>query len=165
MYNYSIVAAKPEHLEGICKEVVRQTEEGIADLCLFMMTLVPEGDPTIDKAGILGENYALFRDRLKEENVEIGILVQATMGHGYKLNKDFAFQHYIGMETGERLYIACPYDEGFRDYLRNSFKTVTALSPKTIMVDDDFRLMYYRPGKGCACPAICRRSAVAQVVR
>lgn len=151
MYNYSIVKADEEHVEEICLDIIRQRKEGITDLALFSMTLVPEGDPVIDKAAIEGEKYALFRDRLKQDGVEAGILVQATIGHGYKLNADFPFQHVINLKDGERRFVACPYDEGFRDYLRKTFKTVASLSPKTIMVDDDFRLMG-RPGKGCACP-------------
>ncbi len=151
MYNYSIVKSDPDHIEEVCRDIVRQTREGITDLALVSMTLVPEGDPAIDKAAIEGKSYALCRDRLKEEGVDLGILVQATIGHGYKLNSDFGFQHVIDMKAGDRRFVACPYDEGFRDYLRKTFKTLAELSPKTIMVDDDFRLMQ-RPGKGCACP-------------
>lgn len=151
MYNYSIVKANEKHVEEICLDIIRQTNEGITDLALFSMTLVPEGDPVIDKAAIEGEKYALFRDRLKKEGVEVGILVQATIGHDYKLNADFPFQHLINLKDGDRRFVACPYDEDFRDYLRKTFKTVASLSPKTIMVDDDFRLMG-RPGRGCACP-------------
>ncbi len=151
MYNYSIVKADEEHVEDICLDIIRQTKEGITDLALFSLTLVPEGDPVIDKAAIEGEKYLLFRDRLKQDGVDVGILVQATIGHGYKLNADFPYQHVIDLKGGDRRFVACPYDEGFRDYLRKTFKTVASLAPKTIMVDDDFRLMG-RPGRGCACP-------------
>lgn len=151
MYNYSIVKTNPTHLEEVSQDIIRQTREGITDLALFSLTLVPEGDPVINKAALEGEKYILHRDRLKKDGVECGILVQATIGHGYKLNVDFPYQHLIDLTTGERRYVACPYDEDFRDYLRNTFKTLAELSPKTMMVDDDFRLMG-RPGMGCACP-------------
>ena len=151
MYNYSIVKANEDHVEEICQDIIRQTKEGITDLALFSLTLMAEGDPVIDKAAIEGAKYIKFRDRLKQEGVEVGILVQATIGHGYPLNADFPYQHVIDLKGGERRFVTCPYDEGFRDYLRKTFKTVASLSPKTIMVDDDFRLMG-RPGRGCACP-------------
>lgn len=151
MFNYSIVNIDPSHVEEVCQDVIRQTKEGVADLALFKMTLVPEGDPVINKAAIEGEKYIIHRDRLKKEGVECGILVQATIGHGYKLNADFPFQHLMDLTTGEKRFVVCPFDENFKDYLRSTFKTLAELSPKTIMVDDDFRLMA-RQGRGCACP-------------
>ncbi len=151
MFTYSIMPLFTDHLEEVCEDVIRQQNEGIADLALFMMTLVPEGNPPIKKAEMMAEEYKLFRDRLKLDNVECGILVQATIGHGYKLNNPFAFQHYVGLTTGEEANVCCPYDENFRNHMRSVFSTLAMTEPKVIMVDDDFRLMA-RPQKGCCCP-------------
>lgn len=151
MFNYSIMKTHPEHLEEIAQDIVRQTREGITDLALISMTLVPEGNPVIDKAVIETEKYAKLKAILDKEGVGLGILVQATIGHGYPLNADFPFQHYIRLNNGGRDFVACPFDEDFHDYLRNTFKTVASAKPKTIMVDDDFRLMH-RGAQGCVCP-------------
>ena len=50
------------------------------------MTLVPEGDPPIDKAAELTERFRLFQKRLAQDGISAGILLQATIGHGYILN-------------------------------------------------------------------------------
>ena len=151
MYNYSIMPLDTEHIEEICQDIRYQYENRIADCALFMMTLVPEGNPVIDKASILCEKYDLFRNRLEEMSLECGILVQATIGHGYVLDKLFPFQQYIGMADGKAEYICCPYDEGFRQHFYHQMAIIAAHKPKLIMVDDDFRLMGERAGQGCAC--------------
>lgn len=48
MYSYSVMPLDAAHLEEICADVKRQYESGTADLVLFMMNLVPEGNPVID---------------------------------------------------------------------------------------------------------------------
>jgi len=50
----------------------------------------------------------------------------------------------------------CPYDEGFRKYIFNAFRTVASASPDHIMLDDDFRLIG-RYGGGCTCPLHMKR--------
>ncbi len=52
---------------------------------LFMMVLVPEGDPVWDKAGKMAKLYARYHDRLLEDGVEAGILIQASLGQGEPL--------------------------------------------------------------------------------
>ena len=151
MQNYSIITLDTDHFEEICEDIKYQYDAKIASCVLFKMTLTPEGNPTIDKAKMLCEKYDLFRDRLAEMGYECGILAQATIGHGYKLNKDFGFQKYTALTNGAEKFVACPYDEGFREYISNAFKTLASHKPKVIMVDDDFRLIE-RDGRGCACP-------------
>lgn len=151
MQNYSIMPLDLDHIEEICQDIKYQYENGISSCALFSMTLTPEGNPAIDKAAILCEKYDKFRDRLAEMGFECGILVQATIGHGYKLNEEFAFQKYVNLRDGNSGFTCCPYDEGFKEYIKNAMKTVASHRPKVIMVDDDFRLMG-RNGGGCACP-------------
>ena len=43
------------------------------------MTLVPEGNPAVDKASILGEHFTAFREALADSGMPVGILLQATM--------------------------------------------------------------------------------------
>ena len=139
------------HIEEIAEDIKYQYENGIATCALMMMTLVPEGDPPFDKAGILLEEYDKIRDRLKEDGKEIGILVQASIGHGWALDHMFPFQRYTNLTDGKEVNVVCPYDEGFRKHFRSVMAKITSHKPMEIMVDDDFRLMF-REGKGCACP-------------
>ena len=153
MHLYSIMPIDmvDEHLEEIAEDIKYQYENGIATTALMMMTLVPEGNPPIDKAGIYLKAYDKIRDRLKKEGKEIGILVQASIGHGWVLDHMFPFQRYTNLTDGKEINVVCPYDEGFREHFRGVMAKITAHKPKEIMVDDDFRLMF-REGKGCACP-------------
>ena len=156
MKNYTIMPLDVEHLEEVCQDIKAQYDQGIANCALFSMTLVPEGNPPIDKAGIMCEKYNRFRDRLQELGVDCGMLVQASIGHGYKLNQDSGFQKYISLTTGEARNVCCPYDEEFREHFKSVMKKLAFHQPKVIMVDDDFRLMA-RPTLGCACPLHMKR--------
>lgn len=148
---YSIMALDTKHVDEICADIREQYESGVATCALFMIKLVPEGDPAYDKAAIEGEKFKLFRDRLATMGIRAGILVQCTIGHGYPLDHPFGFQSYINLKDGEPDNVVCPYDEAAREHFKAQFATLAALSPEVIMVDDDFRLMY-RQGMGCVCP-------------
>ncbi len=152
MYNYSIMHLDTEHLEEICQDIRYQYENGITDCALFAMTLMPEGTPVVPKAEQLGARYALFRDRLLQDNVPSGILVQASIGHGYSLNERAPYQRYVNLTDGEEVDVACPYGEGFQEYISHVMEVLAGYRPQVIMVDDDFRLVNCRGGKGCACP-------------
>lgn len=156
LHLYSIVPLDTEHLEEICEDIRYQYENGVSTCPLFCMTLSPEGDPVTDKAAILAEKYRLFRARLQEMGVPSGILVQATIGHGYQPGKPAPFQRYTNFNDGRQTYTVCPLDEDFRAYIRRAMTTIAREKPDCIMVDDDFRLMN-RPGKGCACPLHMKR--------
>ncbi len=156
MYNYSIMPLDTAHLEEICLDIERQYDEGIATLALFMMPLVPEGDPATDKAGLFCQAYDLFRDRLARDGYECGILAQCTIGHGYPLKYPSSFQSFTDLAGGERANVVCPLDEGFRAHFFDQFATLAAHRPKVIIVDDDFRLID-RKGCGCGCPLHIKR--------
>ena len=149
---YTIMPLDTEHVDEICEDIRWQYENGVADCALFMIKLVPEGEPVIDKATIECEKYARFSTKLAAMGLSCGVLVQCTIGHGYALNQLSPFQRLVQLTDGELTYVACPSDEGFQAYIQNQLATIAAQKPQVIMIDDDFRLMY-RPGKGCACPA------------
>ncbi len=152
MYLYSIMGLNTEHVDEICEDIKKQYDDKIAGCVLFNMTLVPEGNPPINKAELMCEKYDLFRDKLEAEGYKCGILVQATIGHGYKLNNKFLFQPYVNLNDGTEESVCCPYDEDFRKHFYNVFSILASHRPSVIMVDDDLRLMCCRDGRGCACP-------------
>ena len=151
MHRYSIMAMNTAHLEEICQDIRQQYENGVADLALFMVKLVPEGNPVAPKAEYAAADYVQFRDRLAEMGLKCGILVQCTIGHDYKLSERAPFQHYEKLVDGTTTYTVCPYDTDFQTYIRHSFAVLAKVKPEMIMVDDDFRLIQ-RQGQGCACP-------------
>lgn len=150
-HTYTIMPLEVEYLDEICEDIARQYREGIADMPLLKMTLVPEGKVPIDKAAAFCETYDRFRDKLSSMGIPSGVLVQATIGHGWVLGEMFPYERYVGLTDGEEQRVVCPYDEGFRDYIYRAMRTIASHKPAHIMVDDDFRLMA-RQGGGCACP-------------
>lgn len=156
MYNgklrlYSIMPLDTEHMDEVCEDIRLQYETGVSNCPLFCMTLVPEGDPPADKVGKYCAKYALFKERLDKMGIPSGVLVQASIGHGWVLGEMFPFQQYTKLTDGETVSVVCPFDKDFHDHLRHMFSTIAAHKPSTVMVDDDFRLME-RPFMGCACP-------------
>ncbi len=151
LYSYSIMPLDTEHLEEICQDIKCQYESGVASCALFSMTLVPEGNPPSDKVGVLCKRYAMFKTRLAEMGLKCGILVQATVGHGWILGEMFPYQTHVNFNDGVATRVCCPCDKGFKDYIYNVMRTVASYEPEVIMVDDDFRTIWYK-GEGCACP-------------
>lgn len=150
MFNYSIMPLDVEHVDEICEDIKQQYEKGVSSCALFCLKLVPEGDPLIDKAKIQCEQYDLFRDKLASMGLKCGILVQCTIGHGYALNTPSKLTRVKNLTNGTEINVHCPYDQRFREYMRDSFKTIAEHKPECIMVDDDYRLSA-RSGSGCAC--------------
>ena len=152
MLNYSIMPLDGDHIEEYLPDIERQVREGVATMPLFKVTLTPEGDPAIDKAELCMQVYEKYKSALDARSVPSGILLQATIGHGWKLNQPSAFQKIVGLRDGLSPEVCCPLDRGFLRYIRASAARIAETRPHHIMLDDDFRLMGERPGFGCACP-------------
>lgn len=159
LYNFSIMPISESEFEKRAEDIVTQVKRGAFSMPLFCMTLVPEGNPVWDKAGKMAKVYGRYRDRLAKDGVEAGILVQASLGHGYEICHA-PFQTYVGLSSDdndgcpegvntENSY--CPLDKDFLGHFADVFRTLAKERPKAIMMDDDFRLIL-RNGRGCACP-------------
>lgn len=150
LYNYSVTPLKEDHFEERCKDIVELVKTNVISMPLFCMTLVPEGNPVIDKVGKMVKIYARYRDELEKSGVSCGILVQASLGHGYDIIPN-PFQKYVNLTDGKEEFVCCPEDEKFVEHFCSVMKTLAEQRPAAIMLDDDFRLMM-RPGMGCTCP-------------
>ena len=126
MFNLSIMPLFPDKKAQICDDIEYQVRAGIATIPLFSVTLTPEGDPAIDKAQMCCEIYEEYKGELDKRGIASGILMQATIGHGWKLNQPSSFQKFIGLSNGEMPEICCPYDEGFRAYIRAAAARIIA---------------------------------------
>ncbi|MBQ9776287.1 MAG: hypothetical protein IJW17_09680 [Lentisphaeria bacterium] len=140
-------------LEGYEKELAEDAkmmiDNGICAKIACSMTLVPEGTPAVDKAAILAERYRKFKAAYKGDPSDIGILLQATIGHGWTPASQAPFQKIILIE-GKEQYRMCPLDNDFRKYIDEQVSTLAKLKPDFFMVDDDFR--FYTGHTGCFCP-------------
>ena len=151
LFSYSIMSLDTSHLEEICADIKEQYESGVTSCPLFQMTLVPEGNPPSDKARILCEKYKLFKNRLDEMQIPSGVLVQASVGHGWVLGEMFPYQQHVNFNDGVATRCVCPCDDGFKEYIYKALRTIALCNPAHIMIDDDFRTIWYK-GEGCACP-------------
>ena len=156
LHLYSIIPLDIAHLEEICDDIFEQYESGVTTCALFSMTLVPTGNPVVDKVNVFCEKYRMFKSKLDTKNIPTGVLVQASIGHGYLLGEKFPYQSYVNFTDGKEIDVVCPYDQGFKDYIYNVMKTIAMTNPSCIMVDDDYRLIQ-RPGLACACPLHMKR--------
>ncbi len=151
LYSYSIMPLDINHIEEICQDIKEQYESGVASCALFQMTLVPEGNPPSNKVGILCKKFEKFKNRLSEMGLKCGILVQASVGHGWILGEMFPYQTHVNFRDGVATRVVCPCDNGFKEYIYNVMATIASYHPECVMIDDDFRLIWYK-GEGCACP-------------
>lgn len=140
-------------LPGSERELAADAEtllnDGICTDIAAMMTLVPEGDPPEDKARVLGDRFTAFRRVFKGDPSHLGILAQATIGHGWMPDEPSKYQNIVRPD-GTPAYQMCPLDLAFQDYLRSAFRHLGMLRPAFFMIDDDFRMLTGR--NGCFCP-------------
>ena len=122
---------------------------GVCTHVAAMMTLVPESDPPVDKARILGDRFVTFRNAFKGDTARLGILAQATIGHGWVPDEPAPYQKIIRPD-GTEAYQMCPLDKDFQAHIRQTFLHLGALKSAFFMIDDDFRLVGFR--NGCYCP-------------
>ena len=91
---FNIVPASEGMEKELAEDIVRIQKDRIADTSLMIFTLVPEGNPPIDKIAILGKRFEKVREHINGR-ANWGILLQSTIGHGYVLkNKNNLIKRY-----------------------------------------------------------------------
>ena len=148
---YSVTPLLEDHFEERVKDIIDQYKRGVTTCPLFMMVLVPEGNPVWNKVDRLCELYAKYRDAIAKEGVPSAVLVQATFGHGNSQTAPAPFQKMVGFSDGKEQHVYCPLDDDTLDHLSYAMKRIAMEHPCAIMLDDDVRLLM-RPFDGCACP-------------
>ena len=139
----------PGHETELAADAENLVETGVCTDIACIMTLVPEGNPPENKAKILGDHFLAFRAAYKGDASRLGILAQATIGHGYVPDEPSSYQKIVRPD-GSPAYQMCPLDPAFQDYIRDTVRHLASLHPAFIMVDDDYRLLTGR--NGCFCP-------------
>lgn len=144
-----VVPLDVEHRFEMAEDLRQLRDAGVLSEVAFSLTLVPEGNPVIDKAAILGKRFATMREALGTDfGLPVGILLQATIGHGYVPESPAPFTKLVDDRGNER-YMMCPLDPDFQAYLRSTVEALAQLRPDFMMVDDDFRMNTGR--NGCFC--------------
>lgn len=151
LYTYSIMPLLEDSFDEIVIDIKEQVERGVSIMPLFKFVPIAEGTPLWDKIGPMCELYAKYRDALAKYNIKTGVLLQASLGHGWVLEKS-PFQRYINLTDGKEANSYCPENKDFLEHLCYIMEKIAKENPSVIMLDDDFRLTR-RGGGGCACPA------------
>jgi len=107
----SIEPLETKHANELVADIKNMAQEGVMNEVAFFMTLVPEGNPPIDKVTAFAESYQFIRRLLGDVPFKVGILAQATIGHNYSLTQPFAFQPQISLNGTVNEGAVCPYDE------------------------------------------------------
>ena len=158
----NIAPLLPDHAEEIAADQRWLVANTPIDSAAFICTLVPEGDPAFDKASVLAARFRRLKALLAGSGVRCGILLQATMGHGWVPDSRTPYQK-VTSEDGRERYTFCPLVTDFLAYIRGQIATLAAERPDFFMLDDDTRLITGR--NGCYCPlhiaAMARRTGRA----
>lgn len=144
-----VVPLLPGRERDLAVDAEALVNSGVCTDIAAIMTLVPEGDPPEDKARILGARFTAFREAYTGDASRLGILAQATIGHGWTPDEPSKYQTIIRPD-GTPAYQMCPLDRAFQQYIRDAFRHLAMLRPAFVMIDDDFRLLTGR--NGCFCP-------------
>ncbi len=150
MFTYSIMPLMEKDFELTVNDIKEQYEKGISTVPLFRMTLVPEGNPVWDKVTPLCKLYGRYKRELDKYGVKTGVLVQASLGHGYTITPN-PFQKMVSLNDGEEAFVCCPEDDAFIEHFCGVMKRIAMEHPAAIMLDDDFRILLHHT-MGCACP-------------
>ena len=140
-------------IEEQAKTLVEMSKDGDADIHMISFFLVPEGNPPFDKISVYAEKYNKLREAVGNAECKTGIVLQATLGHGFDLEVPHPYQQLVSTRNSIKRVasnIVCPLDGGFKKYLYDAVAKAAKLNPAVIMVDDDFRLLGGR--SACICP-------------
>ena len=147
---YNVIPIFPGHEDFAISEILRQHRDVGIDRYLVSLSFHPQRTPASDLIPVLCERFRKVRDGVAGSGVELAVLVQSTLGHGWNgkvpLTRE-TWQHVIYFNGSENPRF-CMLDPGFRDYVRDCIAAIAAEHPSLLLIDDD---MGIRTGE-CFCP-------------
>ena len=154
MHDYCIVDVEPGDEAASIARIRDLVAEVGAKFIAFMVTAVPNDEPLEDRLSDWLHRFDLLRDGLQGTLAQVGMLIQALIGHGDRgrIAGDLPFQKIVGADGAACRESFCPLDPAFQDYTRQLITTLAGAAPAFFMIDDDFRIAYHEPAhKGCMC--------------
>ena len=146
----SVMPLKGSCLDELARDCADLGNTTIVDGIAWSCPVNPGGDPVADKASMYAAWYGDVVERIKPiSSVKLGILLQATMGHGGFPGSVTPWQLTVKPD-GTSVYRMCPMDRRFLDYIARTCRTFSEKKPDFFMVDDDTRMVWGLPG--CFCP-------------
>ena len=147
---YNVIPIFPGHEDFAISEILRQHRDVGIDRYLAWLSFHPQRTPASDLIPILCERFRKVRDGVAGSGVELAVLVQSTLGHGWNgkvpLTRE-TWQHVVYFDGIESPRF-CMLDPGFRTYIRDCISAIAAERPSLLLIDDDCGI---RTGE-CFCP-------------
>ena len=111
----NIAPFSPGSEDQLAREMVEYRDRTGGDVVLYSLTLHPEGFPAMKKAERLVDSYRKLRRALEGSGIRLGVLMQSTLGHWPRVDKDEeAWTRSITLEGKAKRF--CPIDPGCRAY-------------------------------------------------
>ncbi|MCQ2379559.1 MAG: hypothetical protein MJ025_01355 [Victivallaceae bacterium] len=149
----SIAPFFPHDIEYTIAESRRLAEASGVRKNAYSMTLQPDGTDVYAKPKLCAEAFRKICKGLEHDDIECGILIQSTVGHGWAgaATCELGWSEIINIK-GITLHRLCMLDPNFREYIRNMVKMLAAEKPAFFLVDDDLRAINNSSnGPECFC--------------
>ena len=132
----NIAPFSPGSEDQLAGEMVEYRDRTGGDVVLYSLTLHPEGFPAIRKAEILLDSYRKLRRALEGSGIRLGALMQSTLGHWPRVDKDEEpWMRSVTLEGKTKRF--CPIDPGCRAYVHDVARMLAREKPCFILLDDD----------------------------
>lgn len=148
---YDVIPLYVDNTAFVVDTIRRHHREIGLDRVALCLSMHPQGTPATVQAGIKLAAYRKIREALaNESDLDIGILVQSTLGHGWSGSQQLSDEPWqrIVTQDGTITSRMCPSDERFRHYVLDIIGELAATRPAFLLMDDDFDA---RLGE-CYCP-------------
>ena len=132
----NIAPFSPGSEDLLAGEMIEYRDRTGDDVVLYSLTLHPEGFPAIRKAEILLDSYRKLRRALEGSGIRLGVLMQSTLGHWPRVDKDEEpWMRSVTLEGKTKRF--CPIDPGCRTYVHDVARMLAREKPCFILLDDD----------------------------
>ena len=116
---YNVIGIIPNHEDFAVSEILRQHREVGLDRFLVSLSFHPQMTPASDLIPVLCRRFAYVRDAVAGHGIELAVLIQSTVGHGWNgkvplTEEPWQKVVYVNGQESPRM---CHYDEGFRKYV------------------------------------------------
>ncbi len=149
MHFINILPVFPANPDFAVGEIRRQHREtGLRQFALSL-SFHPEGTPAIDKARILWGLFTHVREALRDDDIELGALIQSTQGHGWSGRVPLTGEPWgrTVLIDGTQTQRMCMLDPRFRQYVLECVAGVVRAGAEFLLMDDDFGFKPYE----CFC--------------
>ena len=136
---FNVVPVRGGDVEFAAREVKRQTALGMKAIAVSL-SYHPQCTPAANLLPVHAEKFRRLKALLADTDVEVGVLVQSTAGHGWNGRMQLSKEpwqrtvHTSGF-VGPRY---CQLDPGFRAYILEAVRSICREGPSFLLIDDDF---------------------------